>query len=243
MDAPPASIFDPAIFDPAIFDPERALHVVPVRHHSPACAAHVERLIAEVAPAAILVEGPSDFDPLIPLVADSRTVPPVAIVAMREGREARRRTASYFPVCAHSPEYVAIRAAVAATIPAHFIDLPSTTREMTDEADRDRSLLGDERMFDSGDYVRALAARLGCRDGNEVWDHLFESRIAERDWRRFFVDVAHYCACLRIATDVSTMEKDGRLPANVRCGRSSPRPAPEPMARSSPWSAVFMPAR
>ena len=78
-----------------IFDPYRALHVVPVRHHSPACAAHLERLIVEVKPAAILVEGPCDFDPLLPLLADARTVPPVAIVAMREGREAKRRTASY----------------------------------------------------------------------------------------------------------------------------------------------------
>jgi hypothetical protein len=204
MDAPSA----------ALFDPDRALHVVPVRHHSPACAAHLDRLIAEVAPVAILVEGPCDFDSQIPLLADSRTVPPVAIVAMRESgeRKARRRAASYFPICAHSPEYVALRAAAAAGIPANFIDLPSTAREMIDDpVDDGRSLLGDERMFDSGDYVRALAVRLGCRDGNETWDHLFESRIAEGDWWRFFLDVAQYCACLRAATDVSTMQKDGTL--------------------------------
>ena len=204
MDAPTA----------AIFDPDHALHVVPVRHHSPACSAHLERLIAEVVPSAILIEGPCDFDPLIPLLADSRVVPPVAIVAMHKAHEsgARRRAASYFPICAHSPEYVAIRAAATAGIPARFIDLPSTAvQRINDPAGDRRSLLGDERVFDSGDYVRALAARLGCRDGNDVWDHLFEARIADRDWRRFFVDVAQYCACLRAATDSSAMEKDGTL--------------------------------
>jgi hypothetical protein len=198
-----------------LHDPVRDLYVVPVRHHSPACAAHLARLIDAVAPAAILIEGPCDFDPLIPLVTDARTRPPVAIVAMREAKKdgGRRRTASYFPFCAHSPEYVALAAGAARGVPARFIDLPSLSREMADEADEDssRSLLGDEHVFDSGDYVRALAAELGCRDGNEAWDHLFEARVADADWRRFFTDVGHYCACLRGATDPACMARDGTL--------------------------------
>lgn len=197
-----------------LFDAARALYVVPVRHHSPACAAHLERLIAEVAPVAILIEGPCDFDPLIPLVTDPRTGPPVAIVAMRERRQAqeRRRVASYFPFCSHSPEYVALTAAAARGVPARFIDLPSLAREMSaDEAGEGRSLLGDERAFDSGDVVRALCAELGCRDGNELWDHLFEARIGQGDWRRFFDDVGRYCAGLRAATDPATMAADGTL--------------------------------
>ncbi len=201
----------------SLYDAARDLHVVPVRHHSPACAAQLERLIADVRPAALLIEGPSDFDPLLAMVADPRTVPPVAIVAMRGGAtDKKRRAASYFPFCSHSPEYRAIRAAHAAGIPARFIDLPSTAREMGDDMDSGRSLLGDEHAFDSGDYVRALAARLGCRDGNEAWDHLFESRIADGDWRSFFDDVAHYCACLRAATDPAELARDGTLAREVQ---------------------------
>lgn len=198
-----------------LHDPARDLYVVPVRHHSPACAAHLARLIEAVAPAAILIEGPCDFDPLIPLVTDERTRPPVAIVAMREAKaeRGRRRTASYYPLCAHSPEYVALAAGAARGVPARFIDLPSLSREMADETEEDtsRSLLGDEHVFDSGDYVRALAAKLGCRDGNEAWDHLFEARIAETDWHRFFADVGQYCACLRGATEEARMARDGTL--------------------------------
>jgi hypothetical protein len=198
-----------------LHDPVRALWVVPIRHHSPACAAQLERLIAAVRPAALLVEGPCDFDPLIEQLCDPRTRAPVAIVALREAGagQATRRVASYFPFCAHSPELIALQTAVRLGVPARFIDLPSTAREMVfDEAGEPaRSLLSDERPFDVGDYVTALARELGCRDGNEVWDQLFETRIADADWQGFFADVASYCACIRAATDSVQMERDGTL--------------------------------
>ena len=198
-----------------VHDADRQLWVVPIRHHSPACAAQLERLIAEVAPVAILVEGPCDFDPLIEAVCDPRTRAPVAIVSLREADPgaATRRVASYFPFCAHSPELIALQAAKARGIAARFIDLPSTAREMTldGEEGAGRSLLGDERPFNVGDYVTALARELGCRDGNEVWDQLFETRIADSDWRRFFADVARYCSFLRAATEPDEMTRDGTL--------------------------------
>ncbi|MEN3747957.1 DUF5682 family protein [Sphingomonas sp. HF-S3] len=198
-----------------LHDPAQALWVVPIRHHSPACAAQLERLLAAVQPAAILVEGPCDFDPLIDLLCDTRTRAPVAIVALREAEpgQGTRRVASYFPFCAHSPELIALQAAATAGIPARFIDLPSTAREMglDETGEPARSLLGDEQLFDAGSYVTALARELGCRDGNEVWDHLFETRIAQPDWQDFFGDVARYCACIRGATNARQMESDGTL--------------------------------
>ena len=45
----------------------------PIRHHSPACAAHVRELIVRLEPASVLVEGPDDFDPLVPLLLHERT--------------------------------------------------------------------------------------------------------------------------------------------------------------------------
>ncbi|MBI4922296.1 MAG: hypothetical protein HY834_11145 [Devosia nanyangense] len=198
-----------------LHDAARGLWVVPIRHHSPACAAQLERLIAAVKPAGILVEGPCDFDPLIEQLCDPRTRAPVAIVSLRElaGGQATRRAASYFPFCEHSPELVALQAAAVRGVPARFIDLPSTSREMMfDEAGKPaRSLLGDERSFDVGDYVAALARELGCRDGNEVWDTLFEARIADDRWQGFFTDVGRYCACIRAATEPARLEQDGTL--------------------------------
>src|SRR4030095_15643832 len=51
----------------------------PIRHHSPACAWHVARVIRESRPSAILVEGPASFTPLISTILDNATKPPIAI--------------------------------------------------------------------------------------------------------------------------------------------------------------------
>jgi len=188
------------------------VHVVPIRHHSPSCAWHLRALLDEVSPALLLIEGPDDYDPLIPLIVDPETRTPVAVVSILEGKS---RGATYFPFCAHSPEYVALTEAAARGIPARFIDLPATDKAMLrdgeDQPDAGSLLALDEQHFDSGDYVRALADRMGCRDGNEVWDHLFESRIGGGDWRRFFADVGQYCAHIRESTAASTMAADGTI--------------------------------
>ena len=199
---------------PALFDRAGRLYIVPVRHHSPACAWHLGTLIDEVRPAAVLIEGPADFDSLIPLITDGATRPPVAIVALAQKHSVegeRRRVVSYFPLSAHSPEYVALKAAQAAGIPARFIDLPSQDRAMTDDGMEDTASLIDERVFDTSAYVKALMSELRCRDGNEVWDHLFETRIARGAWERFFLDVGVYCRHLRECTAPARIAADGTL--------------------------------
>jgi hypothetical protein len=188
------------------------VHIVPIRHHSPACAWHLRALLDEVRPALLLIEGPDDYDRLIPLIVDPDTRTPVAVVSILEGKS---RGATYFPFCAHSPEYVALAVAAKRGVPARFIDLPATDKAMLrdgeEQPDAGGALALDEQHFDSSDYVRALAERMGCRDGNEVWDHLFESRIGDSDWRRFFADVGQYCAHIRESTATATMATDGTV--------------------------------
>lgn len=198
-------------------DQERDIHLAPIRHHSPACAWHLKAMIAEIGPSAILIEGPDDCDPLIPLLTHAEAKPPVAIVSILEEPV---RGASYFPLCAHSPEYIALQEGAARGVPVRFIDLPATDKAMRDPdsgpPDATRPLARDEQAFDSSDYVRALADRLGCRDGNEVWDQLFEARVGESDWRRFFGDVGRYCRHMRDSTAASTLEADGTLVREAR---------------------------
>ena len=62
--------------------------VVPVRHHSPACARAVEAAFARHRPSAVLVEGPRGLDPLVPLpphaaMAAANTTPETRIPALR----------------------------------------------------------------------------------------------------------------------------------------------------------------
>lgn len=98
------------------FDPSARVVYVPVRHHSPACARQVARLIRELGPEAVLIEGPRDATHLIPLLTHAKTRMPVAIyttfVHRVEGVDSSPvRHAAYYPLCDYSPELVAIRTA------------------------------------------------------------------------------------------------------------------------------------
>src|SRR5687768_9958388 len=84
--------------------PDLSARVVyfPVRHHSPACAWHVERLIRELKPDAVLIEGPRDASGIIPLLTHEKTKFPVAIyttyVERIDGAPPARH-AAYYPLC------------------------------------------------------------------------------------------------------------------------------------------------
>src|SRR5262249_12565679 len=148
-----------------VIEPQPGLYFVPVRHHSPACAWAVRALIREVKPKLVLIEAPDDFTPHIDLLAQAGTKPPVAIVALvNEGKS--HRVAAYYPFCVHAPEYVAVREARAVGAEARFIDLPAASKAMLRAGDDTTPIsLNDEAVFDSGDFVRSLCRRTGCRDG------------------------------------------------------------------------------
>jgi len=91
--------------------PFPAVHLLPVRHHSPRSSAVVRAVLDRLRPRAVLVEAPADAASLAAALADAGTVPPVAILGYRtDGTPA----SSLWPFASYSPEYVAIRWAVAA---------------------------------------------------------------------------------------------------------------------------------
>jgi hypothetical protein len=112
------------------------------------------------------------------------------------------RHAAYYPFCDYSPELVALRVGAEVGASLRFIDLDypdqiRAEREAVKEtgAPRVESLLA-ERHFKRSRYLKSLARRAGCRDHNDLWDHLFETRInsASRSDKlsveRFIQDVA-----------------------------------------------------
>jgi hypothetical protein len=201
-----------ADFHLTLFDRERGTYFVPVRHHSPACAWHLRALLREVRPRQILIEAPIDFEPLIPVLLDPATRPPVAIVAFGEGEAGGepRRVISYYPFCAHSPEYLALAEGHALGAQLRFIDLPAGARLALapDEEQAPRSFL-DERPFDLSAYTRALCRRTSCRDEHELWDHLFETRLGLGSAETFFASVAAYCTAVRETASDAEMHADG----------------------------------
>lgn len=183
----------------------------PVRHHSPACARHARRLILERRPAAVLVEGPSAFTRLLPLLLDARTRPPVALYTSAGEGEARR--AGWYPFCAYSPEWVALQSGRAVGAELRFIDLDFAAQCAHEDAAeepavRTRSLADEVRLSGSA-RLRALAARTGCRNHNDLWDHLFESQLLREDSAAFAREVAAWCWLARQDYTPADLAADG----------------------------------
>jgi hypothetical protein len=208
----------------------------PIRHHSPACAAHLRRWIRAHRPASVLVEGPASFTSKIPLLIDERCVFPVALftnfidkrnrlgpaTGSDSGQEKQNifgppRFAAYYPFCDYSPELVALRNGHAAGAQLRFIDLEyaemilarqSAEPGAEPEGVRIDSLAADPHLRHS-EYIAALTRRLGCRDFNELWDHLFESCSDGLDTDAFIDRVATYCAMARLDYTPEHLRRDG----------------------------------
>lgn len=211
----------------------------PIRHHSPACARHLERLVRERKPRAILIEGPASFTSLIPLVLHPKTKAPFAIYTsfVQEQAETEAGTpaakasalfgpprhAAYYPFCDYSPELVALRVGTEIGASLRFVDLDYADqilaeREVVKEAGAPRieSLLA-ERYFKRSRYLQSLARRAGCRDHNDLWDHLFETRLIAdssaglSSVEKFIHDVAAWCHFARADATPAELEADGTL--------------------------------
>jgi len=193
----------------------RELIIFPVRHHSPACAWHLRALIESSKPSVILVEGPRSFTPMVPLLTHTDAHMPLAIytyvVQRAKGDEVPPRRASYFPFCDYSPELVALRAAQERGIPARFIDLDFAEQCQIEpeEDDADSSSLLDERHLERSAHLRLLAQQLGCRNHEELWEHLFECDAASQDALTHVANVAAYCQLARFDSTEEELRADG----------------------------------
>ena len=200
----------------------------PVRHHSPACAWHLARLIRELRPSAILVEGPISFTSLIPTILDAATKPPIAVYthfidtarklykpAENEPDFGPLRFAAYYPFCDYSPEFVALQIGQEIGARLRFIDLDYADQVLAEHASREQlgrprieSLLRETDLEQSA-YLQALAKRSGCRDFNEMWDHLFEADFQSRSTESFMREVATYCYFARCNESAESLQAAG----------------------------------
>jgi hypothetical protein len=142
------------------------VHILGIRHHSPACAHRVRQHIRAHQPQAILVEGPSDFNPRIEELLLQHELPIALYSYANEGEQ--RAQQCWHPLLDYSPEWVALRDGAAAGAALRFIDLPHwayRTRKPERRPQRDRY----------NDVVQALCRRTGCDGDDALWDHLFEA--------------------------------------------------------------------
>lgn len=188
----------------------------PVRHHSPACAWHLERLIRQAKPGAVLIEGPRDATSLLPLILHKKTRFPVAIYTTyvdRSADDSPARHAAYYPLCDYSPELVALRAGSAVGATVRFIDLtfPEMVRSGRRDPGQTARSLQDERHLAHSRFLRLACGRAGARDPDDLWDHLFE--VGHRDLKTadFVRNVLAYCAIARAGVPADELEADGTI--------------------------------
>lgn len=168
---------------------------LPVRHHSPACAAHALTRLAEFQPDIVLIEGPRNFAQHLPQLQRANVVPPIAIY----------QNSSYFPLAVNSPEWQALRWAGEQQLPVQFIDLDCHTQD--DEQPQSR--WSDARIL-SSEYSRQLQQSLGCRSRDELWFRLFEQQTFASA-TDFFRQVLLFCAASRLYYDNDSLQQLGDL--------------------------------
>src|SRR3954452_23260054 len=137
-----------------------------IRHHGPGSARSLERALDELQPDTVLIEGPPEADPLLELAAREDMAPPVALLTYVPDEPAR---AAFYPFARFSPEWRAIRHALANGIPVRFMDLPAANKLAADEGDEPRRGL-------RADPLAALAEVAGHGDPERWWEDVVESR-------------------------------------------------------------------
>lgn len=142
------------------------LHVVGVRHHSPACSRLVESRIRALKPAYVLIEGPVDMNERLDELMLGHQLP-VAIFSYYTSEE--RTHASWSPFCAYSPEWVAIEVGRELGADVRFCDLPAWAASFEGVQNRYR-----DEHDGSGARMLALCDELGVDGTDEAWDHMFE---------------------------------------------------------------------
>ncbi|MFE5660558.1 DUF5682 family protein [Streptomyces sp. NPDC056517] len=144
-----------------------------VRHHGPGSARGVRAALEAAQPAVVLVEGPAEADALVELAGDPDMRPPVALLAHAVDDPGR---ASFWPMAAFSPEWVAIRWALDRGAAVRFIDLPAAYSLAAADPTWDD---GEEEVSGSGlriDPVAELARVAGYEDAERWWEDVVELR-------------------------------------------------------------------
>jgi hypothetical protein len=137
-----------------------------VRHHSPACARLVGRVIAALRPAYVLVEGPADVNGRLGELLLGHELP---IAIFSHYRDEERTHASWAPFCDYSPEWVAITEGRAAGAEVRFIDLPAWHPALAGR--RNRYADAEWRYADA---VERLCRAFAVDNADALWDRLVE---------------------------------------------------------------------
>lgn len=196
--------------------------LLPVRHHSPACALHIKKTIEDFQPAAVLVEGPDNANNLLPVMVHEETKAPFAIYYSyhdKTGKIAgeKEHYKCYYPFLACSPELLAVKEADKRGIKAAFIDLPYG--DILAASGEGKGLLKEEEKNNYNDdylltrnaYIRRLCEKARMRNFDEFWEKYFELNGLYEDSATWFSHLLTYCRLARDNTPPDVLREEGCL--------------------------------
>lgn len=196
--------------------------LLPVRHHSPACALHIKKTIEDFRPAAILVEGPDNADSLLPVMVHEGTKAPFAIYYSyhdKTGKIAgeKEHYKCYYPFLDYSPELSALREADKRGIKAAFIDLPYGDILAASEEgkgllkEEEKNNYNDDYLLTRNEYLRRLCEKARLRNFDEFWEKYFELNGLYEDSDTWFSHLLTYCRLARENTPPEVLREEGCL--------------------------------
>ena len=105
------------------------IRLLPIRHHSPACAFHVKKVMESWKPSMVFIEGPDSANSLIPVMIHSNTKAPFAVYysyhdTTGQISKEKGHYKCYYPFLDYSPELAALREGQRQGSRLSFIDLP-----------------------------------------------------------------------------------------------------------------------
>lgn len=176
------------------------LHLFGIRHHGPGSARSLLKALHELKPDCVLVEGPAEGEPLLPLMLHAQMEPPIAMLVYAADDVGQ---GVFYPFARFSPEWQALRYALEREIPVRLFDLPQThltalARETAQFVDG-----AQEHAEVRRDPLDWLAQAAGYSDGERWWDHQVEQR---QDGRAMFTGIQEAMTALRQELPDRTLE-------------------------------------
>ncbi|MEU7978837.1 DUF5682 family protein [Micromonospora sp. NPDC049081] len=166
---PPAEPVDPTVAVTALAGHRRP-YLIGVRHHSPALAVALPRLLAGYRPEVLLLELPPELGEWLPWLADPATTAPVALA----GVVGEGGGPAFYPFADFSPELVAVRWAARNGVPVVPCDLA-----LADAAWGEREPVTAPAPGVS--FADALRAAGSGRADEDLWDRSVEARAPGAD--------------------------------------------------------------
>ena len=172
----------------------------PVRHHSPVCSFHLEKVIEEYQPEAILIEGPKNAGHLIEYAVSDKTKTPFCIYLSYDDKsgkitEEKGKYRAFYPFLDYSPELTALRKGAEKGIYCEFIDLSYGEKLLNTPNPEQKNVENyeDDRVFLQSSYYKMLVEKMGCKNFNELWEMLFEIEGFHTETESFLKSLFYYC--------------------------------------------------